>query len=91
MTTKHQIGVGKLTGQSPLAPASLLCRALNVLIWKLGPPAGYPNESNAIATFIIAELADKNIIGIEWDANDQEFVARHNDLKLRHGAKNSDL
>jgi hypothetical protein len=51
----------------------LLADALNVLIWKLPPPYGYPKNANFVAQFYIAELVDKDIVGLNWK-NEQFFI-----------------
>lgn len=50
-----------------------LSHALNKLVWKMRTPDGVTTPS-IVAEFIIAELADARIGGIEWNDEDGKFV-----------------
>ena len=48
----------------------LLVRVLNVLIWKL--PWGGRGCATDMAEYIVAELADKDIV-VQWNGETEEF------------------
>lgn len=61
-----------------------ICRAVNILIWKV--PLGGFEDRNEFAEYIVAELADKGIL-IRWNREKEQFYPERRQKREREAKK----